>query len=112
MLRRISQFEKNSCSDYFPCILSFKPTLGKCKDRDPRSKKWNDRAVDQPDVIDSDLPIKIALNQKTNDMGQIILIYIANADGDVRHPTRRMIVILDTRTHTGNFLPECFMKLH
>src|SRR5260370_19683129 len=86
-------------------------TFLKCEDGDPRSKQWQDRFVDQRDVIDSDLPVKIALSQETNDLGQIILIYIVDADCDVWYPISRIIVILDTRARPGNFLPECFMKL-
>ena len=79
--------------------------------KDRRSKGCKNRVVDQRDVINSDFPVKIALSQHTNDLGQIILIHIAKAYGDVWHPMRRMIVILDTRTCTENFLPKCFMEL-
>src|SRR5436853_1868879 len=82
-----------------------------CKAGVPRSKKRNITNVGQRDVVDSDLPVKSAVGQERNNPGQVILIHIVHAEGDVWHPIRWMIVIHEVRTRTGSFLPERLVKL-
>src|SRR5579885_860978 len=67
--------------------------------------------VDESKMIDGHLPGEIACAEQAHYIGQVVWLEIAQADGDMRHPVFRRVVVKDTLPDVSNRLPECLVNL-